>query len=99
MVDEKIVELITRRRRQLLVHSFIYYQMNQSIIADYTFDLWSKELVELQQRHPEEANQAVYAKEFVEFDGASGFDLPYHYPEVQNAALHLLKYVERMNKK
>ncbi|MCS0827428.1 hypothetical protein NX029_26290 [Cytobacillus firmus] len=84
-------ELIERRRRQILCHSFLYYQLNESIIPDYTFDLWSKELVELQRKYPEEARAAVYAEEFKSFDGSSGYDLPYHYPEVQNTGYRILK--------
>ncbi|PEL24346.1 DNA ligase LigA-related protein [Bacillus toyonensis] len=94
-----IAELITRRRRQILVHSFLYYQMNENIIHDSTYDKWSKELADLQVQHPEIADKCVYGKEFKEFDGSSGYDLPYHYPEIQNTALHLLNYHKKLGGK
>lgn len=90
------VELISRRRRQILVHSFLYYQLNENVISDHVYDKWSKELAELQIKYPQEAKKAIYAKEFEEFDGSSGFDLPYHYPDVQNMAYRLLRAVKNL---
>ena len=87
-----IQSLINRRRRQLLVHSFLYYQMNENIIADTTFDMWSKELVELTEKYPVVAQMAPLHKEFQGFDGSSGYDLPYHDPAIQSKAIRLLHY-------
>lgn len=97
-MNEQMVELITRRRRQILVHSFLYYQQNESIIADHVFDKWSKELVELQEKFPEEAKQAPFHEGFKTFDGSSGFDLPYSDPQIQNTGLHLLR-IHRQRRK
>ncbi|MDF3255019.1 MULTISPECIES: DNA ligase LigA-related protein [Bacillus] len=94
-MKETIIELIGRRRRQILVHSFLYYQLNENIIADYTFDLWSKELVQLQEKYPEESEKAVYYAEFTKFDGSSGYDLPYSLPEIQSTGYKLLEYHKR----
>jgi hypothetical protein len=84
-------DVINRRRRQILVHSFLYYQMNTNIISDHAFDQWSKELADLQQQYPETARECIFAKEFESFDGSSGYNLPYHYPEIQSTARKLLK--------
>ncbi|MDF9638844.1 DNA ligase LigA-related protein [Bacillus cereus] len=92
------VELISRRRRQILVHSFLYYQMNENIISDHAYDAWSKELAELQIKYPQEASKAIYAKEFEGFDGSSGFDLPYHYPEVRIMGERILLAVKALRK-
>jgi len=88
-----MLELINRRQRQLLVHSFLYYQLNTNIISDHTFDMWSKELVDLMSEHPDIAKQSAFYKEFETFDGSSGYDLPYHLPQVQNTGYRLLKYI------
>lgn len=88
----EVVELIERKRRQVLVHSFLYYQLNQNVISDFIFDDWCKHLVELQATFPKESKQAEYAKEFEGFDGSSGYDLPFHYPEIQNAGLTILDH-------
>lgn len=89
---ERIKELITRRRKQLTVHSFIYYQLNDSIISDHLFDKWCNELVELQTQYPDIAKEAPLAEEFKEFDGSTGYDLPYNYPEYQLHAYFVLQH-------
>lgn len=93
-----IAELITRRRRQILVHSFLYYQLNENIIDDYTFDRWSKELYELQIQYPEIASKCIYDDGFKEFDGSSGYDLPYSNPEIQSTGFKLLNYHNKLKK-
>ena len=73
-----IPELINRRRRQILVHSVIYYRFNRNIIEDYIFDKWSKELADLQRTYPEVAAEAVFAEEFKDFDGCTGMQFIDH---------------------
>lgn len=90
MVDAT-AELINRRRRQILVHSCIYYRLGAQLIDDYTFDRWAQELVDLQRKHPDIAANCVYAVAFSDFDGSTGFDLPYHLPEITATALRLLR--------
>lgn len=75
MSSKNIKELITRRRRQILVHSAIYYRLNSSIIEDHTFDKWCNELVELQEKHPEIASECPYNVSFHDFEGQTGYDL------------------------
>ncbi|AZV43602.1 hypothetical protein BAOM_2993 [Peribacillus asahii] len=73
----EIEELIQRRRRQVLVNSYLYYQMNMNLIDDHTYDKWSKELSELQQKYPQESkNVKFYYEEFEDFDGSTGYHLP-----------------------
>ena len=37
---ETIRELIHRRRRQVLVHSILYYRLGKPLISDRQFDRW-----------------------------------------------------------
>lgn len=53
MNKSEIVELIKRRRFQLLIHSFIYYRLNETVISNETFDQWSDELNLLQKKYPD----------------------------------------------
>ena len=76
MNDEEIAELITRRRRQLLVHSIIYYRMNESLISDATWTKWAVELEKLQHDYPEIAKACPYTDAFEAFDHSTGYDLP-----------------------
>ena len=50
---KSIAELLNRRRRQILVHSIIYYKMNDNLISDSTWSAWATELEELQAEYPE----------------------------------------------
>ena len=45
---KSIAELLNRRRRQILVHSIIYYNMNDNLISNSTWSAWAAELEELQ---------------------------------------------------
>lgn len=49
---EVIRELIHRRRSQIIVHSVLYYRLDETLISDSQFDLWSIELVKLQSDTP-----------------------------------------------
>lgn len=85
-----IVELITRRRRQVLVHSCIYYRFGTSIISDYKFDEWAYELVHLQKKYPAESKQAELYNMFKDFDGSTGYHLPLGDPWLVMLAKHLI---------
>lgn len=74
--DLKVAELILRRRMQMLVHSYIYYKLNTNLISDREFDMWGKELVQLQAEYPEIAEQVEYAEDFEDWDASTGFHLP-----------------------
>lgn len=90
--DELIVELINRRERQILVHSYIYEDLNKNIIDDATWDLWAKQLVYLFICYPGLAEKSVYYKYFVGWTGDTASDLQtaYRLPEIMDAARRLL---------
>jgi len=95
-----LLEWMNRRQRQILVHSFLYYQLNENIISDSDFDRWSKELYEAMKENPDVAKRSVYYKDFLEFDGSSGYDLQYANTEVKHSGYRLLKiHAEKRKKK
>ncbi len=71
-----IAQLIQRRRLQLLVHSYLYYKRDLSLISDETFDEWARELVRLQYEYPEVASKVCYAEAFRTWDASTGAFLP-----------------------
>lgn len=73
--NNNILELINKRRRQIVVHSYLYYKCDTNLIPDYTFDKWCKELVQLHKEHPMEASKAVFPEAFSGWEGFSGYDL------------------------
>lgn len=90
-MNERVVELIGRRRRQILVHSYIYYNMDESIVSDVKWNKWAHELAKLQQKWPEEAAEAPFSDKFEGFDGSTGFDLDMTDPWIAEMAARLTK--------
>ena len=94
---DDIRSLILRRRLQILIHSYIYYELDKNIVSDSTWSKWANELVELQNKYPLIAERVDYHKEFMDFDGSTGFDLPLRNPEISKKALAILEIYERSN--
>lgn len=69
-------ELINRRRRQMHVHSTIYYYLNTSIIDDATFDKWAVELANLQKQYPQFKHTGYMHTVFADWTGDTGMHLP-----------------------
>lgn len=88
--DDELIALINRRRRQILVHSVIYYKLGDNIISDHQWQDWANELDALQKAFPDIANKCVYADAFKKFDPCSGFNLPLDDPWAVNKARQLL---------
>ena len=65
---------IRQRRTQMLIHSYAYYQIGDSIVSDHDWQRWADELVTLQRDHP--APIGFYDAEFADWDGSTGFHLP-----------------------
>lgn len=90
MTVEQIKELIARRRRQILVHSIIYYKLNENLIDDITWSKWALELEQLQKQYPEIASRCLLAKEFQNFDHSTGMNLPLDNPWGIRTAQYLI---------
>lgn len=94
-IDDIKSEML-RRRKQILVHSCLYYQFNTNLIEDWQYDKIARRLAELQIAHSEISNNLGYHdKEFKGFGEDccySGFNLPRNSPEVV-AAAERLKYI------
>lgn len=72
-----IQEKIQQRRSQMLVHSYLYYQLDTSIVDDGKWQDWADELSELQNKHPKESKKVkFYYKAFKDWDGSTGCHLP-----------------------
>lgn len=84
-------ELILRRRRQLLVHSVIYYRFNENLISDRQWTEWALELEELQKKYPKEAAEVEWAEAFKDFTHSTGYNLPLEDPWANRQARWLFK--------
>lgn len=98
IIKSAVLDKINHLRRKMLVHSYLYYALDSSIVDDITFDRWAKELVLLQKEYPSEASQCVYNESFKLFDGTTGFNLERD-AWVESAARRLLQTHKELEKK
>ena len=86
-----IPELIKRRRSQMLIHSYMYYEKDNPVISDDQWQVWAFELEKLQENYPEHCKLDWYDDVFVGWNGATGCHLPRD-EWVRNKALQLYRY-------
>ena len=91
-VRDAVAEKISRRRRQILVHSIIYYRLGDSIVSDFKWAEWAKELCALQEQYPDIAKACPLDDAFKGFDASTGFLLPLGDPHYHAVARRLLDY-------
>ena len=91
-------ELIQQKIRQYLVHSFLYYQLDESIISDRHYDHICVDVAKLISDNS--------AKKFLPYhdlvkssltENASGFLISKYPPEIVSSALHLLYQTSYMD--
>ena len=92
MMNDHIKFLITQRRYQVLIHSIIYYKLDDNLVSDDTWSKWALELEELQNSYPDIAKQCPYAEAFEDFDHSTGMDLPLDDPWAIGKAKQLLAW-------
>jgi hypothetical protein len=93
---EQVKSKIRQRRAQMLVHSCIYYEMNNNIVSDHQWQAWADELQKLQEDNPDCCDIKFFDWEFRDWTGATGNHLPHRHPWVYNKALHILELHESM---
>ncbi len=101
-LNKDVIAKISQRRGQILIHSCIYYKMDNNIWTDEEYDRYARELIDLIRKYPEEAKEARFAKEFENWDKenrekdstyfVSGYDLPIYGEWVARTAGWLLRY-------
>lgn len=83
-----VTESIIQRRTQMLVHSYLYYVLDTSIVSDHTWQRWADDLTLLQRQHPQPVG--FFDAEFADWDGTTGAHLP-TYPWVAERAGQVLR--------
>ncbi len=98
MNERTIAERIQQRRLQILVHSYLYYELDTNIISDEQWSKWARELASLQNTYPEIAEVVYYADLFKDWDGSTGTHLVYDAPTIRKAKYLLEHKNETPNK-
>jgi len=93
-------ELIQQKIRQYLIHSFLYYQLDESVISDRHYDHICTDITKFIAGNSE--NNSLPFHDLVKTsltENASGFSISKYPPEIVSAALHLLyqsSYIDSM---
>lgn len=85
---QTVREKIRQRRAQMLVHSFIYYDLDDSAVSDHQWQAWADELRELQSQFGEVIG--YYDEDFKGWTGDTGCHLPLREPQIMAIAHRLL---------
>jgi hypothetical protein len=91
-------------QRWILVHSHLYYDLNNSIVSDHMFDNNCNTLVSFQMAFPEEFKESRYYYAMKDFDGSTGFGYvqnldPSHFEVITRDAKTLLNLRKELGDK
>lgn len=91
------LEAIVRRRRQMLIHSYLYYGADTHIIDDHTWTKWAQQLQRLQAKYGWKVG--FYDAVFKDWNGSTGHHLPMNDHNVIRVAERLLGHDEELQTK
>lgn len=84
-------EYIDYLQRYIILHSYIYYELDNNLISDKQYDEKAKELVRYKNNYPELWKQSMYYKQFRDdYNGATGFTLFHDLDEHQKQIIRSL---------
>ena len=89
--------------RYILVHSYLYYNMNESVISDKKFNKRARLLASKIEKYSVKIYGTQYGYVFYDFDGTTGFDLYDRLDEkdktrIRNIATTVLSCYKRDNR-
>ena len=82
--------LLNQRARQFLVHSFLYYRLNETVVPDEDFDRIAADLRQLRQKHPKAALPFAELLDPALGAEGSGFQIRHYPPAIVTTAFKLL---------
>lgn len=86
-------EYIDFLQRFIIVHSYIYYELNYNVISDREYDLKSKELVQYKNDYPDLWKSSMYYKQFGDdYNGSTGFTLFHDLTDHQKQIIKSIAY-------
>lgn len=93
----EIQSKIRQRRSQMLVHSYIYYVLDDNIVSDDKWQKWANELRDIQNQHPTLCRIDFFDREFATWNGDSGAFLPLKDPYVIYKSMQVYNEWKKQN--
>ena len=83
----------------LLVHSYLYYEKDISVVTDFKFDQNSQQLIQMMKDYPKDFAKSKYYYVFNDFDGSTGYDLvrrlnAKHKSKIEDRVLAILNLIK-----
>lgn len=94
---DQVKSKIRQRRSQMLVHSYIYYVLDDNMVSDDKWQQWANELRDLQKMYPNCCKIEFYDKAFADWNGDTGAMLPLRDPYVIQKATYIYDYWRKEN--
>ena len=89
-----IQDYINFLQRLIIVHSYIYYELDDNVISDKEYDARARELVKYKNEYPELWLASEYYKQFGDdYNGATGFTL---YHDLNNKQKTIIRSIASM---
>ena len=95
--SERMIKLLTTQeyidflQRFIILHSYIYYELNDNVISDKDYDARAKELVKYKNEYPDLWKSSEYYKQFGDdYSGATGFTLYHDLDEKQKLMIQVI---------
>lgn len=86
-------------QRFIIVHSYIYYELNDNVISDRFYDEKSRELARYKDEYPELWKSSEYYKQFGDdYNGCTGFTLYYDLDDHQKEIIRSIVNAIYFNK-
>jgi hypothetical protein len=84
---EQIKAKIYQRRSQMLVTSYIYYELDDNIMDDHDWQKFANQLRDLQNKYPKHCKIGFFDRQFTGWNGDTGAFLPLKDPYVIRKSL------------
>lgn len=82
---------INHLQRLIVLHSYIYYELDQNVISDHEYNELGRKLVGYKKEYPELWKSSMYYEQFGdEYDGSTGYDI---YQKLNNEQKRIIQYI------
>lgn len=90
-MELSIQDYINFLQRFIIVHSYIYYELDDNIISDKEYDAKSRELVKYKNDYPDLWKTSEYYEQFGdEYNGSTGFTLYHELNDKQKTIIRVI---------